>query len=360
MKGINAIAVILTGVTLGLAVPAAGQPAATAPALHLRASAEELLLVAYPERYRGDPEALQDDVEWVRDHDDDLAEWWDRQGPLFLLRASDIADLPWPYRDIEVYLVRNWPEVSIEYPLVLALDQIQGSGGSAQVPQDDDTRVLLLAHQLVHYLLDDPPLAMGARLDPAYEHPFMTPGTFEIEALVNWVTYTVLEELWGRDRLERATDGELWRAYNPNHDFVVDELMRRSRLSRSYPLARWLRDNPRGSQIFAVEEDYEERSGAADASATGGAPGLSGTEYGIDLGASYDGRIFVAYVDQGSVADRAGLVQGDVLRTIEGREAGSDVVDAQRRLRESWNDNREINLSVLRDGREVYVTVGGR
>lgn len=358
MKRIHAIAFTLAGLTLGVAAPTAGQQAEDSPALHLRASAEELLEIAYPERYGGDPEALQEDVEWVEDQAGDFREWWERQGRLFLLRATDFAGLPWPYRDIEVYLVRYWPEVSIEYPLVLALDEVQGVSGSAQVPQDDDTRVLLLAHQLVHYLLDDPPVSAGTRRDPAYDHPFMTPGTFEIESLVNWITYSVLEDLWGRDRLERTTREELWRAYNPNHEFVVDELLRRSRLSRSYPLVEWLRENPRGSQIFAVEEDYEERSGAADEPAAGRGPGLSGTEYGIDLGAGYDGTVFVAYVDQGSAADRAGLIQDDVLRTIEGREAGSDIVDAQRRLRESWEDNREINLSVLRDGREIYLTLG--
>jgi hypothetical protein len=358
MRRIEALLVALAGLTLGLAAPTAGQQPGDAPALRFRESAEELLEIAYPERYRGDPEALREDVEWVADQGGDLQEWWDRQGRLFLLRAADVSGLPWPYRDIEVYLVRYWPEVSIEYPLVLALDEVQGVGGSAQVPQDDDVRVLLLAHQLVHYLLDDPPLSPGTRLDPAYDHPFLTPGTFEIESLVNWVTYSVLEELWGRDRLERATRDELWRAYNPNHEFVVDELMRRSRLSRSDPLVEWLRENPRGSPIFAVEEDYEERSGAVDEPAAARGPGLSGTEYGIDLGAGYDGTIFVAYVDQGSAADRAGLVRGDVLRTIEGRDAGSDIVDAQRRLRDSWEDNREINLSVVREGREIYLTVG--
>ena len=358
MKRIDAIAALLAGLTLGLAAPAVGLQAGDAPAVRLRASAEELLEIAYPDRYRGDPEALQEDVEWVEDQGGDFQEWWDRQGRLFLLRAADFAGLPWAYRDIEVYLVRYWPEVSIEYPLVLALDQVQGVGGSAQVPQDDDVRVLLLAHQLVHYLLDDPPVSPGTRHDSAYEHPFMTPGTFEIESLVNWVTYAVLEELWGEDRLERATRDDLWRAYNPNHEFVVEELMRERRLSRSDPLAEWLRENPRGSAIFAIEEDYEERSGAVDEPAAGRGPGLSGTEYGIDLGAGYDGTIFVAYVDQGSAADRAGLIRGDVLRTIEGREVGSDIVDAQRRLRESWDDNREVNLSVLRDGREIYLTLG--
>jgi hypothetical protein len=355
MRRIQAIAMGLAGWTLGGAAPTAGQE--EAPALHLRAPAEELLQVAYPQRYQGDPETLREDVEWVEDQDGDLLEWWDRQGETFLLRASDLAGLPWPYRDIEVYLVRYWPEVSIEYPLVLALDEVQGPGGSAEVPQDDDLRVLLLAHQLVHYLLDDPPATMD-RIDSAYDHPFMTPGSFEIESLVNWVTYAVLEELWGEDRLERATREELWRAYNPNHEFVVAELLGRHRLSRSDPLVEWLRDNPRGSEIFATLEDYEERSGEVDEPVGGQAPGLSGTAYGIDLGARYDGTIFVAYVDRGSPADRAGILQGDVLRSIEGRNVGADIEDAQRRLSESWDDNREINLSVMREGREIYVTLG--
>jgi hypothetical protein len=355
MRRIQAVAMGLAGWTLGVAATAAGQQ--ETPALHLRAPTEELLQVAYPQRYQGDPETLREDVEWVEDQDGDLLEWWDRQGETFLLRASDLTGLSWPYRDIEVYLVRYWPEVSIEYPLVLALDEVQGPGGSAEVPQDDDLRVLLLAHQLVHYLLDDPPATMD-RIDSAYDHPFMTPGSFEIESLVNWVTYAVLEELWGEDRLERATREELWRAYNPNHEFVVAELLGRHRLSRSDPLVEWLRDNPRGSEIFAVEEDYEERSGAVDEAVGGQAPGLSGTAYGIDLGARYDGTIFVAYVDRGSPADRAGILQGDVLRSIEGRDVGTGIEDAQRRLSESWEDNREINLSVMREGREIYVTLG--
>ncbi len=357
MRRIDGVVIALVGATLGWAGPLAGQAASEAPELRFRSSAEELLSIAYPQRYGADPDAVSEDIEWVEDEGADLRQWWDRQGPLFLLRAADMAGLPWPYRDIEVYLVRFWPLVSIEYPLVLALDAVQGAGGSAQVPRDGDVRVLLLAHQLVHYLLDDPPARPDITVDRAYDHPFMVPGSFELESLVNWVTYSALEEIWGRDRLERATEDELWLAYNPNHAFVVDELMRERRLSRTYTLERWLRDNPAGSPIFAVEEDYEERSGAADEPAPAG-PGLSGTDYGLDLGAAFDGSIFVAFVDAGSAADRAGVLRGDALSTIEGREVGRDIQDARRRLEESWERDREINLSVVRDGREVYLTLG--
>ena len=357
MRRVVGVVIALVGSTLGWGTPLSGQAPSAAPELRLRSSAEELLTIAYPERYGADPDAIREDVEWVEDEGADLREWWERQGSLFLLRASDMAGLPWPYRDIEVYLVRYWPQVSIEYPLVLALDAVQGPGGSAEVPRDEDIRVLLLAHQIVHYLLDDPPARPGMSVDPAYRHPFMVPGSFELESLVNWVTYSALDEIWGRDRLERATGDDLWRAYNPNHAFVVDELMRERRLSRTYTLARWLRDNPSGSPIFAVEEDYEERSGAADEPVAAG-PGLSGTDYGLDLGAAFDGSIFVAFVDAGSAAARAGVMQGDVLSTIEGREVGRDIGDARRRLDESWRDDREINLSVLRDGREMYLTLG--
>ena len=357
MRRVGGVVIVLLGSIPGWTAPLAGQIPSGAPEIRLRSSAEELLSIAYPQRYGADPDALAEDVEWVEEESADLRAWWQRQGSQFLLRASDMAGLPWPYRDIEVYLVRYWPQVSIEYPLVLALDAVQGPGGSAQVPRDEDVRVLLLAHQLVHYLLDDPPARPGFPVDPAYAHPFMVPGSFELESLVNWVTYSALEEIWGRDRLERATGDALWLAYNPNHEFVVDELIRERRLSRTYTLARWLRDNPSGSPIFAVEEDYEERSGAADEPAAGG-PGLSGTDYGLDLGAAFDGSIFVAFVDTGSAADRAGVLRGDVLRTIEGREVGRDIGDARRRLDESWEDDREINLSVERDGREVYLTLG--
>jgi hypothetical protein len=355
MKRRNVLAIAVAASIPCWTGPLAGQSGA--PDVRLRVSAEELLSIAYPERYGADPEALLEDVEWVEDESAGLRAWWQRQGPMFLLRASDLAGLVWPYRDIEVYLVRHWPQVSIEYPLVLALDAVQGGGGSAEVPRDEDVRVLLLAHQLVHYLLDDPPARTGVPLPAAYGHPFMVPGSFELESMVNWITYSALEEVWGRDRLERATSDDLWRAYNPNHAFVVEALMRERRLSRTYGLARWLADNPAGSPIFAVEEDYEEASGVSDAPVAAG-PGLSGTDYGLDLGAAFDGSIFVAFVDAGSAAARAGVVQGDVLRTIEGRDVGRDIGDARRRLDESWDRDREINLSVMRDGRELYLTLG--
>ena len=357
MRYVRAIAV-LTGFLFGLPGPVSGQTGA-APALRLRADAGELLQIAYPERYQGDPERLAEDLEWVRDNDDDLQEWAEEQGALYLLRVGDVVGLPWTYRDIEVYLVRTWPVVSIEHPLVLALEEVQGSGGFAEVPQDEDVRALLLAHQLVHYLLDDPEPARGVRIDPAYSHPFLEEDSFALESMVNWVTYTVLDELWGSARLQRAAADELWRAYNPNHAFVVEQLLREPRLSRTNPLTRWLAAHPRGSAIFATLEEYAARAGDENPVGGGQQPGLSGTSYGLDLGSTYDGRIFVAYVDRGSPADRAGIVEGDEIRTIEGRAVGTEVVEARRRMDESWSRKREINLSVVRESREIYLTIGG-
>lgn len=337
-----------------IAGPVVGQT--TVPAIHFHVGAEELMESIQAERT--DPGRVADDIQWVQRRAGDLVEWWERQGPRYLERASAYAGLPWPYRDIEVYLVRSWPVISIEYPLVLALGEV-GAGGRAatEVPDDEDFQVLLLAHQITHYLLDDPAFVPERDRSRAYEHPFMAPGNFEIEAMVNWVTYTVLEEMWGRRRLETATGRELWRAYNPNHDYVVDELMPRWRLRPGSTLAQWLAANPRGSEIFRVHEAYvrQRRAPEPDIPPAGGA-----TPYGIDLGATFERRIFVAAVDRASPADRADVQQGDVLMTIEGRPAGLDVVDAQRRLDLSWEDNGEINLSVERGGREVFLTVRRR
>src|SRR5688572_2339305 len=299
-----------------------------------------------------------DDVAWVRNRAEELVSWWEERGAVFLGRVGAFAGLPWPYRDIEVYLVRSWPVISIEYPLVLAVGTTGQGGAGVEIPDDEDFQVLLLAHQLVHYLLDDPTFLPEERRPEAYEHPFLAPGDLEVEAMVNWITYAVLEEMWGRERLEEATEQELWRSYNPNHAYVVDELRPRWRLGPGSTLAQWLGNNSRGSEIFRVHDTYAlERREPEPTPEVG--RNLSGTPYGIDLGATFDGEIFVAYVDPASAADRAGVRQGDVLTTIEGRDVGRDVVDAQRRLDDSWNDG-EINLSVQREGGEVFLTVGRR
>jgi hypothetical protein len=307
----------------------------------------------------GDPVELADDVRWVQGRADDLVDWWERQGTTFLTRAATYAGLSWPYADIEVYLVRVWPVISIEYPLVLALGAVASGGAEAELPDDEDLQVLLLAHQLTHYLLDDPTFLPERQRPGAYNHPFMSEGDLEIEAMVNWVTYAVLEELWGQRRLESATEHELWRTYNPNHAYVTDELIPRWRLGPGRTLAQWLAANPRGSEIFRVHDAYARDRVQPEATPEPG-QNLSGTPYGIDLGSTFDGTVFVAFVDRASPADRAGVRQGDILLTIEGRPVTRDVAEAQRRLDATWEDDGEINLSVDRGGREVFLTVGRR
>jgi hypothetical protein len=339
------------------APPVRGQSGDRVPAVRFHVGGAELLPMVYPERYGGDPQALTEDVEWVRDNADELIEWWDRDGLLFLQRVTDFAGLRWPYQDIDVYLVRHWPIVSIERPLVIALEAVRAGGRAVPVPEDDDVRILLVAHQITHYIVDPPDFKPSGPRDPAYEHPFMAAGNFDGEAMVNWLTYRAIEDLWGRERLASATSDEIWQAYNPNHGYVIDELEPRHRLSRRRPLAEWLADNPPGSEIFRVRDAYARQAGTPSAQPVAERERVTGTDYGLDLGASHDGRIFVAYVDAESPAGRVGVEQGDVVRTIEGREVGADVVGAQQQMNESWADNGEINLSVERQGQEFFFSI---
>ncbi|MGH7571013.1 MAG: PDZ domain-containing protein [Gemmatimonadota bacterium] len=353
------LAIILATLTAAGALRAQPEDSAVPIVRFHFGDAGELLQTAYPERYGIDARRLADDVEWVREHSEEVTGWWESQGRLFLQRLQDLTGLPWPYRQIDVYLVRYWPVVSIEHPLVLALDAIRlPGGGETPVPEEEDVRTLLLAHQLAHYLLDDPEFVPDDARPEAYDHPLMAPGNYAVEALVNWIVYRALGELWGESRLRAAATNELWRAYNPNHGFVVDELEPRHRLSRLATLADWLEANSEGSEIFRVREAYLEQS-ATPVAAIPERERATGTDYGMDLAATYEGRILVAYVDEGSPAARAGLAEGDVLLTIEGRPVGEDVTAAQAALDGSWETNREINVSVERGGEELYFTLEG-
>lgn len=331
------------------------------PAIRFHVEDGELLGLVYPSRYSIGSDALVEDRAWTREASEDLVSWWDRRGPVFLQRVADLSGLPWPYHDVDVYLARYFPTISIQHPLVLALDAVRTRSGELDVPEgNDDLLVLLLAHQLTHYVLDDPDFLREEEIDPIYDHPFLEPGNFSVEAMVNWVTYAALEELWGAERLADATSTEVWETYNPNHRFVVDELRPRWRLGRSSPLREFLEENRAGSEIFRVREAYVRESRTEGAPPEISPDDLSGTDYGFDLGASFGGDVFVSYVDRGSPADRAGLRRGDVLETIEGRAVGDDPAEAERRIESSWADNAEVNLSVLREGEEVFVTVGRR
>lgn len=348
----------LATLAVGPVSPAAAQPTGETaePEIRFHLGGEELMPIAYPERYR-DAGALRDDVDWVVENSGELTGWWEEAGPTFLRRVTDLAGLEWPYEAVDVYLVRYWPVISIEHPLVLAVDAIRSSSGVVDLPEEDDALVLLLAHQVVHYLLDAPAFVPRAERDEVYGHPFLRPGAFELEAMVNWVTYEALTDVWGVRRLERATSSDLWRAYNPNHAFVTGELMEDWSLSRMRPLRQWLVAHPEGSEIFEVADRYRREAGIAPPSDEAvERENRTGTAHGLDLGATYDGVVIVAYVDEGSPAARADLLRGDVLLTVEGR-AVEDIVEAQRRIDESWRRDAEVNLSVRRGEREVFVTI---
>ena len=67
----------------------------------------------------------------------------------------------------------------------------------------------------------------------------MEEGNYRREAVVNVVAYRALEDLWGRERLRRATADPLWASYNPSAA-LVDTLRARWAVSRSRPLVTWL------------------------------------------------------------------------------------------------------------------------
>ncbi len=329
------------------------------PVIRFQVGGEELLPLVLPGRYQVEPGRIAEDAEWTAERADALHAWWEDEGPLLLRRITDYAGFGWPVRDVDVHLVRYWPVISIERPLVIALEAIRTADRDVEVPSDLDFQVLVLAHQLTHRLLDPPDFmgARGAARLAARDHTFLRPGAFDSEAMVNWVVYRALEDLWGRDRLAAATGRDLWRAYNPSHEYVVDELMERWPLTRTRPLRSWLDAHPPGSEPFRVRDRYrQETETRIPPPQAAERQRITGTEYGIDLGQSYEGAVFVAFVDEASPGHRAGIQQGDVLATIDGRPAGP-VGEAQERMTEAWEARGEIHLSVMREGREVFLTV---
>lgn len=331
------------------------------PAVRFLVGGEELVPLVLPGRYGSDPGRVAADAEWTEDRAGDLMEWWRDDGPLLLRRITDYAGFGWPQREVEVHLVRYWPVISIERPLVLAVGAIRTMDREVEIPDDRDFQVLVLAHQITHRLLDppdEPGRAGGRARFAARDHPFLLPGNFESEAMVNWVVYRALTDLWGAERLAAATDRDLWGAYNPNHAYVTEGLMPRWSLTRTRPLRSWLDAHPRGSEPFRVRDGYRQETEARvpPEGAAVERQRITGTEYGVDLGQSYDGQVFVAFVDEGSPGHRAGVQQGDPLATVDGRPVAG-VADAQARMTAAWEDRGEVHLSVRREGREVFLTI---
>ena len=74
------------------------------------------------------------------------------------------------------------------------------------------------------------------------------------------------------------------------------------------------------------------------------------------VGETATARSFAARERHGPAA-RFGVLEGDLVRTIEGRPVGNDVAAAQNALDASWREDGELNLSVEREGEEIFITL---
>ena len=356
MRSIAAYIVVAAALVLRVD-PASAQGSSPVPAVLFRFDPEYQAIVEGARQGR-DP---QEDIRWAERRAEGLTDFHSRNGGRLLRLLSDYAGVRWAYREIPVYVVRNFPTLSIEYPLTLAVGAIRQGESRQEIPEGDFL-ILTVAHQITHYLLDPPPEELAADRPEALEHPLMEEGNYRREALVNLVTYRALEDIWGRERLRKATAEPLWASYNPEAAFI-DTVQGSWSLSRSRPLVTWLlQEDDEGRLVRLAERLESARPGTAKAPQAGGGGGegggttLAGNEIGLDLGQTAEGRLFIAFLDRGSPADAAGLRAGDIVVTVEGRSFSS-VSEAMRTVRDAWQSNGEVNLSVERQGKEIFFQI---
>jgi hypothetical protein len=306
-----------------------------------------------------DENDVEGDVEWARKRAGKLTDFYATSGADLLRRLADYAGLRWPYDDIDVYVVRDYPTLSIQYPLTIAVGSIRQGPSKQDVPSDDFL-ILTFAHQITHYLLDPPPEELGA-VRPLFllDHPLMEESNYRREALVNLVAYRALVDLWGADRLRKAAANPLWESYNPEIAFL-DSLRTAWPLTPERPLVSFLQSEGADGAIVRLAERFERGTSSREPEPRETAPvapgTLSGSEFGFDLGQNASGQLFVSFLDPRSPAETAGLHVGDPVLTIEGRRFDS-VAEAMRAASEAWTANREVNLSVEREGKEVFLQV---
>lgn len=65
--------------------------------------------------------------------------------------------------------------------------------------------------------------------------------------------------------------------------------------------------------------------------------------------------MYIAQVEPGSPADEAGLLRGDVIIAINGAEALT--TDAINEIKNRQSPGDEIELTIVREGRELTLTV---
>ncbi|HSG98641.1 MAG TPA: hypothetical protein VLB27_01240 [candidate division Zixibacteria bacterium] len=310
----------------------------------------DYLLALNPDLYTG-AEDLRRESRWVRRNAADLELFWKIYGDSALFSMSAYAGVLWQTAQIDLHLVRYAGAWEITNPPTLPLGGRRIAGIIEAAPTGVE-RIVALLHLVAHQLIADAP-----RLEyPQLNHPLARRTPYHRENLCELLALSVAADIIEHDALlEMMNDPEYARRH-PGYELLFTDLWGVWTLSAALPLTDYLSQEPfSGSVRFHADSALAAEQISSDIAQTLAQRKLPiEGQMGLALEPAPAG-LLVKQADPERLGFAYGIVEGDVIRTINGLRAQS--------LREFYREflstyeTAGAELRLRRGGQEYTVTI---
>ena len=310
------------------------------PALQINTSAYGLQSSLYPEFYR--THSAQRDLLWVERNDSAATNFVEDWGDSILSVLAELSGFPWEEERLELHLLRYYPSVGAHDPLVIPLGGMKGTGLTEAAPTGGRMRLNLI-YQLARRNLAQADKTTDPFLSAVGAHPLMQPTPYRRDNLALLLALVTSQRILGLDSTFAAYHSAFWTQRTPGRKVMEENMLSEWILSTERPLARWILDEPRGSRLVALTRAPRTNRGTGNTRPLSYVEGLpTKGQLGFSIKKDARSRLVVDKTDPTRLAFANGLLEGDIIREVDGRR-----VRTHKSLVESILDGLETGGATL-------------
>jgi hypothetical protein len=299
----------------------------------------------YPEFYQSHSAAH--DMRWVAENDSQLVARWNTQGDTILHILTELSGIEWVEQDFDIYLVRYFPTLGADDPLVLPIGGVK-RGDLIEAAPSGGSALLNLIFQLSRRMLSQTVQPEDSVFTWTAEHPLMRPGPYRRDNLAMLLAAATCQNIIGLDSTRDVYTSAFWQQHLPGRQIFEDYLLNKWILTPDRTLADWIAAEPHGSALVAATRPprmQERPEGAGRKLHIDGLP-LEG-QLGLSVRIDEANYLVVDTIDVYRLAYACGLRIGDRIRSVNGYRVRTHRQLVERIL-EMLNDGG-ATLRILRD-----------
>ncbi|MBD3402305.1 PDZ domain-containing protein, partial [candidate division GN15 bacterium] len=187
------------------------------------------------------------------------------------------------------------------------------------------------------------------------DHPLMRHGPYRRDNLAMLLAMVTAEQVIGLDSTFDAYQSAYWKKRHAGREIFEQYLLKEWILTPERPLATWIAEEPYGSRLVAMTRPPR-RSRTDETSGRQYVEGLpTKGRLGFSVRTDDRGRLVVDKIDVGRLAYASGLMEGDVIRQVDGRRVSSHRELIARIL--EGLQGLGATLSIQREGQPMTVVI---